>query len=425
METIAHCLFPATITPLFQQTLFICSTIKNFMFLEQLNLDYFRNYIKEEIKLDSNKVILLGDNAQGKSNILEAIALLSTLKSYRTNKDTDLIYHHRLYGQITAEIRNKYANYDLKITLPQKGRRQLIVNQEKVKRNIDFLGILNTVLFSSLDIDLIRGAPEYRRNWVDNLLIQVEPIYFQVIKDYYHLLRQRNALLKQIKKQGFNHPENIPQNITLELVIWDEKLAQTASRVTRRRARVLKKIEPLAKFWHSQISAKTEKLQINYTPNVPWSEDSPEIVQQTIQKEIEQKKILEINFGSTLVGPHRDEIEFIINDSVAKNYGSQGQQRTLVLALKLAELELIEQIVGESPVLLLDDVMAELDLKRQQQLLDCLGDRFQTIITTTHLNYFGQQLLDEAQIIQVKMGRLNLITEKDNYHKSNSESIII
>jgi len=395
------------------------------MFLEQLNLDYFRNYIKEEIKFDSNKVVLLGDNAQGKSNILEAIALLSTLKSYRTNKDIDLIYHNRLYGQITAEIQNKYANYDLKITLPQKGRKQLTINQEKVKRNIDFLGILNTVLFSSLDIDLVRGAPEYRRNWVDNLLIQVEPIYFQVIKDYYHVLRQRNALLKQIKKQGFNHPDNIPKNIALELVIWNEKLAQTASRVTRRRARVLKKIEPLAKFWHSQISAKTEKLHINYTPNVPWSEDNPEIVQQTIQKEIEQKKILEINFGSTLVGPHRDEIEFIINDSVAKNYGSQGQQRTLVLALKLSELELIEQIVGESPVLLLDDVMAELDLKRQQQLLDCLGDRFQTIITTTHLNYFDQKLLDEAQIIQVRMGRLNSITKKDNYNKSNSESIII
>ncbi|MBE9221795.1 DNA replication/repair protein RecF [Cyanobacterium stanieri LEGE 03274] len=377
------------------------------MFLEQLNLQHFRNYIQEEIKFTNNKIILLGDNAQGKSNILESVELLSTLKSHRSTKDLELVYKDRFFGQIKATVQTKYADYDLSITIPTKGKKELKINQEKVKRNFDFLGLINTVLFSSLDIDLVRGAPEYRRNWVDNLLIQLEPIYYQLIKNYYHILKQRNALLKQIKKMGINTAEHLQQDLrAIELELWDKKLAEAGSRISRRRARVLNKIEPLAKFWHNQISNKTEKLIIRYAPNIYSENDSPESVQNAIKAEIEQKKTAEINLGNTLVGPHRDEIEFIINSDIARNYGSQGQQRTLVLALKLAELQLIEQIVGEPPLLLLDDVMAELDLNRQRQLLDSLGDRFQTIITTTHLNYFETNLLNQAQIIKVQGGKL-------------------
>ncbi|MGY6530263.1 MAG: DNA replication/repair protein RecF [Cyanobacterium sp.] len=376
------------------------------MFLEQLYLQHFRNYIQEKINFTSNKIILLGDNAQGKSNILESVELLSTLKSHRSSKDLELVYHNRLYGQIQATIKNKYADYDLSITIPAKGKKDLKINQEKVSRNFEFLGLLNTVLFSSLDIDLVRGSPEYRRSWVDSLLIQLEPIYYQLIKNYYHVLKQRNALLKQIKKSGISTVEQLSQIRAIELKLWDDKLAEAGSRVIRRRARVLHKIEPLAKFWHDEISNKTEKLLINYAPNIHGENDTPESVQNAIKGEIEHKKNAEINLGNTLVGPHRDEIEFIINDTVARNYGSQGQQRTLVLALKLAELQLIEQVVGEPPLLLLDDVMAELDLKRQQQLLDSLGDRFQTIITTTHLNYFETNLLNQAQIIKVQGGKL-------------------
>lgn len=376
------------------------------MFLEHLYLQHFRNYIQQEINFTSNKIILLGDNAQGKSNILEAVEILSTLKSHRSTKDIELVYQDRLYGQIKASVKNKYADYDLAITIPAKGKKELKINQEKVNRHIDFLGILNTVTFSSLDIELVRGSPEYRRSWVDSLLIQLEPIYYQLIKNYNHVLKQRNALLKQIKKSGVSTIDQIPEWKAMELKLWDNKLAEEGSRISRRRARVLKKIDPLAKFWHNQISHKTEKLTINYTPNVPWQKDTPQDVQDAIKDEIEQKKLAEINLGNTLVGPHRDEIEFIINNSLARNYGSQGQQRTLVLGLKLAELQLIEQVVGESPLLLLDDVMAELDLKRQAQLLDSLGDRFQTIITTTHLNYFETELLNQAQIVKVEGGKL-------------------
>lgn len=378
------------------------------MYLTKLNLNYFRNYIQSEVNFSSNKVIILGNNAQGKSNLLEAIQLLSSLKSHRTNKDLDLIYCDRIYGEIKAEIKRKYAEYSLSLMFPAKGKRELKVNNEKVVRNLDFLGVLNTVLFSSLDLDLVKGSPEYRRNWVDNLLLQLEPVYSYIMKEYNQVLKQRNSLLKRLKKEGFDNYETLPKNTILEMNIWENKLIENACRVMRRRKRVLDKLQPLARLWHNKISNKTEKLEIIYHPNVAYKSDDAEKIKEKIREEIEEKRNAEITMGVTLVGPHRDEIELVINQGVAKNYASQGQQRTLVLSLKLGELQLIEQVIGESPLLLLDDVMAELDLQRQKQLLDCLGNRFQTFITTTHLNYFDEKLLAEAQIIKIDRGRIVL-----------------
>lgn len=376
------------------------------MFLNNIYLSYFRNYIQEQVDFYSNKVIILGNNAQGKSNLLEAIELFSTLKSHRTSRELDFVYKDRLYGQIKADITRKFTDYNLEIMLPLKGKRELSVNHEKVSRNLDFLGVVNTVLFSSLDIDLVRGAPEYRRNWVDNLLIQLEPVYGYIIKQYNQVLKQRNALLKNFKKQGITHYSDLSTSAQLELSLWDDKLVENACGVMRRRRRVLTKLEPFARFWHEQISNKTEKLEIIYLPNVNYEKDEVEGIHTKIREQIEQKRNGEINMGVTLVGPHRDEIDFIINQTTAKNYGSQGQQRTFVLALKLGELQLIEQVIGEPPLLLLDDVMAELDLQRQEKLLNSLGNRFQTFITTTHLNYFDDKLLKEAQIIEVERGKL-------------------
>ncbi|MBL1211019.1 DNA replication/repair protein RecF [Geminocystis sp. GBBB08] len=376
------------------------------MFLNNIYLSYFRNYIQEEVKFHSNKILILGNNAQGKSNLLEGIELLSTLKSHRTNRDQDLVYQNRIYGQVKANISRSFTDYDLEMILPFKGKRELIVNHEKLSRNLDFLGIVNTVFFSSVDIDLVRGNPEYRRNWVDNILIQLEPVYAYIIKQYNQVLKQRNALLTILKKQGITNYSDLSKSAELELTLWDNKLVETACRVMRRRQRVLTKLEPFAKFWHNQISNKTEKLEIIYLPNVEYQTDEVEKIHLKIKEQIEQKRNGEINMGMTLVGPHRDDIDFIINQATAKNYGSQGQQRTLVLSLKLGELQLIEAVIGEPPLLLLDDVMAELDLQRQQQLLDSLGNRFQTLITTTHLNYFDSKLLKEAQIIEVERGKL-------------------
>lgn len=375
------------------------------MYLSQIYLHYFRNYQEQKINFNTQKIILVGNNAQGKSNLLEAIELLSGLKSYRTTKDQDLIKENQITAQIKANLTRKFGNCELGLTLRKQGRRTLTLNGENLKRNIDFLGNLNTVFFSSLDLDLVRGAPEIRRNWVDNLLIQLEPIYSNINREYYQVLRQRNALIKDIKKTETNNFIN-DYSPDLQLQIWDNMLAQIATKVTRRRARVLARLAPLAEKWHSQISNKSEFLKISYSPNIPWLKDEPLEIQKAIKSKINQRRIAEFNLGTTLVGPHRDDVEFTINNNYVRSYASQGQQRTLILALKLAELELIEQVIGDTPLLLLDDVLAELDSHRQNDLLDAIGDRFQTVITTTHLNSFDANLLKEAQILYVENGTI-------------------
>jgi DNA replication and repair protein RecF len=377
------------------------------MYLKNLRLRSFRNYLDQKVTFESQKTIVLGNNAQGKSNLLEAIELLSTLKTHRSNRDCDLVREGDTIARIEATLERAYGQADLAIILHQQGRRNVFLNQESLRRQLDFLGVLNTVRFSSLDLDLVRGSPESRRDWVDSLLVQLEPIYAHILHQYQKILRQRNAYLKKDRKQfqlGLESQVNQIDHTQLEL--WDQQLAQMGSRVTRRRARVLKRLTPIAREWHNTLSGKTEQLDIEYLPNVNWSEDNPENVQQAFLAQIKERRLVEQSQGLSLVGPHRDEVNLIINQTPVRSYGSQGQQRTLVLALKLAELQLVEDVIGEPPVLLLDDVLAELDPHRQNLLLETIQDRFQTIITTTHLNSFDAQWLRESQILSVEAGNV-------------------
>jgi len=375
------------------------------MYLQSLYLQNFRNYTDQWVEFNAPKTILVGQNAQGKSNLLEAIELLATLKSHRTSRDRDLIQGGQETGLIKARLERNYVEQELALTLRQSGRKNLSLNQENVRRQFDFLGVINAVQFSCLDLDIVRGAPEVRRHWLDTLLIQLEPIYSHILAQYQHILKQRNALLKKLRQQ---QEESQPLNtFDLEqLPLWDQQLAEMGSRVSRRRARVLTRLAPLAQAWHQQISGQTEFLAIAYEPNVVWPEDDPQSVQQAFLAKIEQRRMAEQQLGASVVGPHRDEIALSINQTPAKSYGSQGQQRTLVLALKLAELSLIEEVVGEPPLLLLDDVLAELDLQRQNQLLAVIQDRFQTLITTTHLQGFDDQWRKASQILTVQGGQI-------------------
>lgn len=382
------------------------------MFLRSLQLRQFRNYLDQQVAFDAAKTVLVGDNAQGKSNLLEAVELLSTLRSHRTSRDRDLIRNGQTVAQITAQLDRDVGAAQLSLTLRQGSRRVVAVNGENLRRQLDFLGILNVVQFSSLDLDLVRGTPEYRRHWIDSLLIQLEPVYAHILHQYNQVLRQRNALLKGIQQARQEHSEresNAAANLTPsdELALWNAQLAVTGTRVIRRRSRVVQRLAPLANDWHQAISGSTESLTVAYVPNVPLEQDDPEVIQQAFLNRLKERAIAEQYQGSTLVGPHRDEVEFTINQTSARQYGSQGQQRTLVLALKLAELKLIEDVIGEPPLLLLDDVLAELDLKRQNQLLDAIQDRFQTLITTTHLGSFDAQWLKSSQIFSVKAGQLS------------------
>ncbi|MEL6939437.1 MAG: DNA replication/repair protein RecF [Cyanobacteria bacterium J06598_1] len=401
------------------------------MFLQHLHLQNFRNYQSQSVAFSAPKTILLGDNAQGKSNLLEAVELLATLKSHRTSRDRDLVQEGFANGHIKAQLTRELGPSDLNMVLRKSGRRAVMRNGETLKRQQDFLGSLNAVQFSSLDLDLVRGGPGERRVWIDTLLTQLEPIYAYILQQYNQVLKQRNAFIKQHTAEENARPLDATQ-----MALWDAQLATAGTRVIRRRSRGLLRLIPIAQSWHQAISGDTEKLIITYQPNVPLSpesqtpnlkeplpgeqtpnvevqtsnlkepSDEPAAIQQTFLEKIQSRAVAEYHQRTSLVGPHRDDIDFSINQTPARQYGSQGQQRTLVLALKLAELELIEAVIGEPPLLLLDDVLAELDLKRQNQLLETIEDRFQTLITTTHLGAFDARWLKESQILTVHNGAL-------------------
>ena len=379
------------------------------MYLKLLYLRQFRNYFDQKVWFEAPKTILLGNNAQGKSNLLEAVELLSTLKSHRVSRDRDLIFDGKPTAQVTATVERDLGTLDLSVILRSQGGRTVALNGQSLRRHLDFLSVLNVVQFSSLDLELVRGSPEYRRNWLDRLLVQLEPIYAYILQQYNQVLRQRNALLKLIKQ----NPEGIDSQKQEELELWNAQLAVAGTRVLRRRNRVLERLVPLAKACHQSISGSTELLDIIYQPNINLSLSNqclstalPETIQQAFLQKIATRAIAEKQQGISLVGPHRDDVMFTINQTLARNYGSSGQQRTLVLALKLAELQLIEEVVREPPLLLLDDVLAELDLHRQNQLLEAIQDRFQTLITSTHLGAFDAQWLKQTQILSVEAGEI-------------------
>ncbi len=359
------------------------------------------------------KTILLGDNAQGKSNLLEAVELLSALKSHRTSRDRDFVQDGSAIAQIVGQLSRDMGEVELAMTIRETGRRSVAQNGVGMRRQLDFLGTLNMVQFSCLDLDLVRGGPEARRRWLDGLLVQLEPIYAYVLQQYNQVLKQRNALLKSMQKSLTQRESRLesaaPALLAVtpsELALWDAQLAVAGTRVMRRRARAIERLAAIAENWHHTISGRTETLEIRYAPNLEFTTDQPEVIQASFLQQIQAKATIEKYQGSTLVGPHRDEVEFTINGTPARQYGSQGQQRTLVLSLKLAELNLIEDVIGEPPLLLLDDVLAELDLNRQNQLLEAIQDRFQTLITTTHLGAFDAQWLNSSQVLYVRSGCL-------------------
>ncbi len=411
------------------------------MFLQHLHLRSFRNYSDQLVTFAAPKTILLGENAQGKSNLLEAVELLSTLRSHRVSRDRDLVQDTQEQSEITAFLQRDLGVYKLGLTLRASGRRTALLNLETLRRQLDLLGTLNTVQFSSLDLDLVRGGPAQRREWLDRLLVQLEPVAAHLLQQYGRVLRQRNALLRGLGKEEADRggegrsieglePIDPSGSIWLEededpsvprsgpstqLGVWDAQLASLGSQVIRRRRRALQRLIPLAQTWHHRISGQQESLTVRYLPNVgeapplaapPDRGDDPHYLQALFLAQIRDRSRAEQYQGTSLVGPHRDEIELLINETPARHYGSQGQQRTVVLALKLAELELLETVIREPPILLLDDVLAELDLKRQNQLLEAIDDRFQTLITTTHLGAFDSQWLKDSQILTVDSGHI-------------------
>ena len=372
-----------------------CSPLQAPIRLKRLELRHFRNLSSLELDLEAPRLLVVGRNGAGKSNLLEAVELLGSLRSHRCGSDRDLIEH----GQPAARLRARTAAGDaLSLELRRRGGRQAERNGKPLERQLDLLGSLRCVGFSALDLELVRGEPAQRRQWLDRVVLQLEPLYGELLARYGRLLRQRSQLLRRPLP---------PEQREALLDVFDAQMAVIGTRLHRRRARALRRLEPLAAAWQQRLSGGREQLGLAYRSGSRLEgEEAEEPWREALAEQLRLQRPQELRLGQCTVGPQRDEIALQLEGQEARRYGSAGQQRTLVLALKLAELELVGQVIGTPPLLLLDDVLAELDPARQQLLLEAVGEGHQCLVSATHLEAFNPGWRRASQVVRMEQGQL-------------------
>tara|TARA_B100000700_G_scaffold324973_2_gene432505 strand:- start:1523 stop:2554 length:1032 start_codon:yes stop_codon:yes gene_type:complete len=333
---------------------------------------------------------VIGSNGVGKSNLLESVELIGTLRSHRASSDKDMINWNTPNATITAETDEEDV---LRLVLNRKGGRQAYKNSNRVSRQSELIGSLRSVGFSSLDLQLVRSEPSLRRNWLDRLIQQLEPVYADLMIRLLKILRQRKQL---ILSDSFG----VSCDEILETL--DIQMALVSTRIHRRRLRVLNLLEPLAAKWQKRLSSGKENLNFRYLPGSSLlKEESESTWRDSIYEQLLEQRPVEKRIRNCSVGPQKDEVVFLLNGIEARRYASSGQQRTIVLALKLAELELLERIHGQPPLLILDDVLAELDKTRQLLLLDAVGENHQCLVSATHVDAFEGDWKKHSQILEV------------------------
>ncbi|MBR3039574.1 MAG: DNA replication/repair protein RecF [Lachnospiraceae bacterium] len=360
------------------------------MYLKSLELENFRNYESLNLEFDQGTTILYGNNAQGKTNILEAVFYLATTKSHKGSKDKDVIR----FGEEEAHLRcflNK-NNSDIRIDmhLRKNKAKGIAVNLEKIKKAADLLGTINVVLFSPEDLDIIKDGPSYRRHFADMELCQLDSFYLYNLTNYNKIINQRNTLLKDL----VFHP-TLKETVN----IWDNQLLSYGSKIIERRIQFTEQLNELIYPIHQKLSGGLEEIKIVYEPDTTI-ESYEENLTNSLNHDMKAK--------ITSVGPHRDDFAFLVNGIDIRKFGSQGQQRTAALSLKLAEIELVKKITKDVPILLLDDVLSELDSNRQNYLLNTIGD-VQTIITCTGLDDFVNNRFQINRVYQVTDGKIERI----------------
>ena len=365
------------------------------MKLKKLTLKNFRNYEDFEYNFNSNKTLIIGKNAQGKTNILEAIYYLCALDSNRIKKDSELITFEKDFLNIKADIIKTNTDISLEVIINPPKNKVLKVNGLKKTKSRDFLRVLKSVNFSSSDLLLLRGEPSNRRKWLDMAISQVYPLYLDKLSKF-----------NKIRLQKANYLDSGAINDDM-LDVFNQQLAIECANIIFLRKKYLAELERIAQIKHLKM-ADNEKLTVKYQT---ITEDNLSVVElnELIYNKLSEIKNDEIRRAQCLIGAHRDDVDFYINDIDSKKYASQGQQRTIVLALKLAELQILKDKIKETPLLLLDDVLAELDSNRQNYLLDAIEDDIQMIITSVDTLAFAPQFLENVDIIKIKEGR---ITEK-------------
>ena len=418
-----------------QSTLFTERLVSNtlpLVHLKHLSLSNFRNYARLELDLPLGLTIVQGQNAQGKSNLLEAVVYLATSKSPRAGSDSELVSwlvreEPYPFARLAAEIVRSDRSETIDITLlPNKGngrfRKQVRINGVN-KRAIDLVGEMLTVLFRPEDVELVSGSPGQRRRYLDIALCQMAPDYCRALSHYQKVLAQRNALLRSLAEQG-------GRGAGEQLRYWDEKLVESGSLVIARRQWYINELDKDAALLHLDLSGGTERLHVRYLPSfdpghhpkspksprrstqilreqgVSYADLTPEQARASFLAHLYADRARDMAAGMTLIGPHRDDLGFYLGEQNLRAYGSRGQQRTAALASKLAEVAIMARISGEAPILLLDDVMSELDATRRAMLLEVIPSVKQAIVTTTDWEDYTPGLLKNAFLLQVNQGQL-------------------
>ncbi len=395
--------------------------------ITQLSLSNYRNYSRLMLSLPSGPVLLRGDNAQGKTNLLEAIYFLSTTRSIHARADQQLINWLTLkqetlpFTRVEATIQTRLESFQLAITVLREGdsmRKDIRLNGAK-KRAMDVIGKLTTVMFLPEDIELVTGAPAIRRRYMDSMLCQINPDYCQALSRYNKVLAQRNALLKEMFKRNGN-PD--------QLIYWDEQLTHNGAILITQRHNAVLELDTVARRHHRELSGGQEGLRLHYAPSFDFFQQAqpnyqlPLImedlaiyttaappardVRDTFLARLQETRDDEINRGVTLTGPHRDDLHFLVDGIDMTLYGSRGQQRTAALSTKLAEIALMQQITGETPVLLLDDVMSELDAQRRKQVIEIVNRAGQAFLTTTDWDDYDPDFQQRAKRFSVSRGQI-------------------
>lgn len=333
------------------------------MHIKKIKLENFRNYDKEEILLNEKTNIFYGDNAQGKTNVLEAIYVCGLGKSFRTNKDLELIKENQEKAKIEIFFEKKKRKGKIKIEISNK--KNILINEIPIKKLSEIIGKINIILFTPEDIEILRNEPQKRRRFLNIMISQLRPMYVHILSQYNKALEQRNNYLKQIRI------ENKPKS---NLLIWNEQLAEKGIKIYNYRKEFIEKINKKIKEIHLKSTNNSEIIEIRYKTNIKTKEEYLE--------KLEKNQETDIKKGYTTIGIHRDDFEININEKDVSIFGSQGQQRSSIVSLKLAEAEVVNDEIEEYPIILLDDFMSELDKKRVQGFIKNIKNN-QVIITTT------------------------------------------
>ena len=339
------------------------------------------------LEFDPSTNIFYGDNAQGKTNILESGYMCSTTKSHRGTKDRDMIRFGEEESHIEAVVEKSGITYQIDMHLKKNSPKGIAINKVPIRKASELFGIVNIVFFSPEDLNIIKNGPAERRRFIDLELSQLDKVYLNNLANYNRIVNQRNHLLKDIYHQ---------EDLIETLDIWDLQLIEYGTKIIERRKKFIEQVNEIISDIHKKLTGNKEQIELVYEPNTGIF---------TLEQALKRSRERDLKMKSTSAGPHRDDICFLNKDIDIRKFGSQGQQRTAALSLKLSEIELVKRITKDKPVLLLDDVLSELDKHRQNYLLDSIND-IQTLITCTGVDEFVNHRFSINKIFHVQNGQV-------------------